>query len=443
MRRRGIVSYFAERPAQLLITTFLLTIMVGSVLLSLPLAVRGEGSAHLIDAIFTSTSAVCVTGLIVKDTPVYFSGFGLIVILALIQVGGLGIMTISSAVALALKRGMTIKHRVVMQQMMDQTYYEELQDILKRIVWGTFLIEGLGAVALTAAWYDPKAGLAVALWHGVFHSVSSFCNAGFALFSDSLMGPQGTPFVLFVHMALIVVGGLGFTIIGPLLSFRLPRGNHARLAVIVTVILLTAGFVFFLMVEGTREMVGLPLTTKFWHALFQSVTARTAGFNSVDLSGWSNASIVVLVILMFVGASPGSTGGGIKTTTLGVLVLSVISMIRGRDDVEFHGRRLPQEIIIKSLAIMLLSLSLVYTFIIVLMLTETASFKDIVFEVVSAFGTVGLSLGITPTLSGAGKLLITILMFLGRVGPLTAAMLVGERMVRASYRYPVERVMVG
>jgi trk system potassium uptake protein TrkH len=443
MQRRGMVAHYAERPAELLVTTFLLTIAVGTLLLSIPLAVRGEGSASFVDALFTSTSAVCVTGLIVKDTPVYFSKFGLAVILGLIQIGGLGIMTISSAVALAIRRGMAVRYRVVMQQVMDQTYYEELQQVLKRIVWGTFLIEGIGALLLAWAWYEPQLGLMSTLWHSVFHSVSAFCNAGFALFSNSLVGFQGSPFVLIVHMALIVLGGIGFTVIGPILSFRLPRSTHARLTVIVTLILLVAGLVFFFFVESNRGMIDQPMSARFWNALFQSVTARTAGFNTVDLTTWSNASIVVLLILMFVGASPGSTGGGIKTTTLGVLVLSVISMMRGRSDVEFHGRRLPQEIIIKSIAIMLLSLALVYTFTVALMLTESASFKDVMFEVTSAFGTVGLSLGLTPKLSVAGKVLITILMFLGRVGPLTAAMIVGERMVKAAYRYPVERVMVG
>lgn len=443
MQRRGILAYYTERPAQLLVTSFLITIAIGALLLRLPLAVRGEGSATFIDAFFTSTSAVCVTGLIVKDTPVYFSSFGLGVILVLIQLGGLGIMTISSAAALALRRGMALRQRMVMQQVMEQTYYEELRDILKRIVQGTFLIEAIGAVVLTAAWYDSQSGFIHALWRGVFHSVSAFCNAGFALFSDSLMSFQDNPVVLTTHMVLIVMGGLGFTIIGPLLGFKLPRGTHARLTLTVTVILLLVGLIFFLVVEGSRGMVDQSFSQKIWGAMFQSVTARTAGFNSVDLTTWSDASIVLLFILMVIGASPGSTGGGIKTTTLGVLVLAIITMIKGRREVEYHGRRFPQEIVIKSITIMLLALALIYVFVIALMLTETAPFKSIMFEVASAFGTVGLSLGLTPELSSAGKVLITSLMFLGRVGPLTAAMIVGERMIRARFRYPEERVMVG
>lgn len=443
MQRGGWASRFTERPAQLLMTSFALAIAVGAILLALPLSVRGEGAASIVDALFTSTSAVCVTGLIVQDTPTYFSNFGLGVILVLIQVGGLGIMTISSAVALALRRSMAVRQRMVMQQMMDQTYYEELRDVLKRIVQGTFIIEALGAVVLSLAWYDAQTGFLHALWLGAFHSISAFCNAGFALFSDSLMSFQDNPVVLTVHMVLIVLGGLGFTIIGPLLGFKLPRGNHARLTVIVTVTLLLGGFIFFLIVEGTRGMIDQPLTTKFWNALFQSVTTRTAGFNSVDIASWSDASIVVMSILMFIGASPGSTGGGIKTTTLGVLVLSIVSMVRGRDEVEFNGRRIPQDIVIKAIAIMLLALTLVYVFIVALFITEELPFRSILFEVVSAFGTVGLSLGITSELTSMGKTFITVLMFLGRVGPLTAAMLIGERIVRARFRYPEERVMVG
>jgi trk system potassium uptake protein TrkH len=352
-------------------------------------------------------------------------------------------MTISSAVALAIRRGMAVKQRLVMQQMMDQTYYEELKGILKRIVRGTFIIELMGAALLVIAWYDARVGLLATLWKSIFHAVSAFCNAGFALFSDSLIGFQDNPLVLTVHMVLIVLGGLGFTIIGPLLGFRLPRGIHARLTVVVSIILLLGGFVFFLLVESTRGMIDQPMTAKLWNAVFQSITARTAGFNTADLTTWTDASVVFFIILMFVGASPGSTGGGIKTTTLGVLVLSIFSLVRGRAEVEYHGRRIPQEIIIKAITIMLLALALVYLFTIALMLTEAQSFKAIAFEVVSAFGTVGLSLGITPKLTAVGKVLITALMFLGRVGPLTAAMIVGERMVRAAYRYPVERVMVG
>ncbi len=443
MQRRGIIAFYTQRPALTLATSFLATITVGTVLLALPLSVRGEGSASVVDALFTSTSAVCVTGLIVQDTPRYFSPFGLAIILMLIQLGGLGIMTISSAVALAIRRGMAVRQRLVMQQMMDQTYYEELKGILKRIVRGTFVIELVGAAVLMIAWYDERVGLIATLWKSVFHAVSAFCNAGFALFSDSLIGFQHNPLVLIVHMVLIVLGGLGFTVIGPLLGFKLPRGIHARLTVIVSAILLIGGFVFFLLVESNRGMIDQPVATKFWNAIFQSVTARTAGFNTADLTTWSDASVVLLIVLMFIGASPGSTGGGIKTTTLGVLVLSILSLVRGRAEVEYHGRRIPQEIIIKAITIMLLALALVYLFTIALMLTETAPFKVIAFEAVSAFGTVGLSLGITPELTAVGKVLVTALMFLGRVGPLTAAMIVGERMVRAAYRYPVERVMVG
>jgi len=443
MQRRGILAYYTERPAQLLATSFFITIAIGALLLSLPLATKGEGGASIIDAIFTATSSVCVTGLIVQDTPVYFSNFGLVVIIILIQLGGLGIMTISGAVALAVRRGMAVKQRAVMQQMMDQSYYEELRHVLKRILEGTFLIETLGVIALMIAWHDPSRDFLSTLWISVFHSISAFCNAGFALFSDSLVSFQDKPLVLVIHMALIVLGGLGFTVIGPILGFRLPRGIHARLAVLVSVILIIVGFVFFLFVESTRGLLEHPLSTKMWDALFQSITARTAGFNSADLTTWSDGSIVLMIILMFIGASPGSTGGGIKTTTLGVLVLATISMIRGRREVEFHGRRIPQEIIIKATTILLLSLALVYIFTIALMLTESLPFKSLMFEVVSAFGTVGLSLGITADLSSLGKVLITILMYFGRIGPLTAAMIVGERIVRGRFRYPEARVMVG
>lgn len=443
MQRQGILASFTERPALLLLTSFLVTIVIGAFLLSLPLASRGGVSLSFVDAFFTATSAVCVTGLIVKDTPVFFSSFGLGIILVLIQLGGLGIMTISSAAALALRHGMGTRQRMAIQQLMDQSYYEELKAILKRIVQGTFLIEAIGAALLAAAWYDSKMGLLNSLWLGVFHSVSAFCNAGFALFSDSLIGFQDKPFVLIIHMVLIVLGGLGFSVIGPLIGFKLPRSLHARLTVTVTFILLIVGFVFFLVVEGGHGMAFQTMPQKFWNALFQSVTARTAGFNTVDLSTWSDASIVLFFILMVIGASPGSTGGGIKTTTLGVLVLSIISMIRGRSDVEYHGRRIHQEIIIKSITILILSLTLIYVFIILLAITESFPFRSLLFEVASAFGTVGLSLGITPDLSPLGKIFITMLMFLGRVGPLTAAMIIGERIVRLRMRYPAERVMVG
>lgn len=450
--RSGAVQHAVViTPAMAVVVSFAVVITSGWLLLALPEATRGSQPIHWLDALFTSTSATCVTGLIVVDTPVVFSRFGLTVILSLIQAGGLGIMTLGGIFSAVMGQRVSLQQRVLARDTILIHERGSMAETFRLVTRYTLLCEGVGAALLFARWLwlgeTPLRAASLA----VFHAVSAFCNAGFSLFSNSLEGYVGDAWLNLVITGLIVVGGLGFPVaLDVLHSFRAYRRGerfrlslHSYLALVTTGALLLLGFVGFLVLEWHASLQPLPLSHRLWASWFQSVTPRTAGFNTVPMGSLRDATCFLLVILMFVGASPGSTGGGIKTTTLAVLALLSGAMIHGRSGVHVRGREIPEAVRHRAMAIFVLyGLSLlVWTFF--LTLFEKPTFLDLLFEAASAFGTVGLSTAGSSHLSSVGRLAIVLAMYMGRVGPLTIALALATRRRRLELRHPEETVMVG
>ncbi len=442
-----LLGHFLERPAQLVLASFGVLIGLGTILLSLPAAsATGEPIAP-VDALFTATSASCVTGLIVLDTPRDFSTFGHAVILALIQAGGLNIMVLSTFGALILGRGRGVRAEAALGEVLDLPMARSALRISLFVVGSTFAIELAGAALLT--WRYVATGLewGRASWFGVFHAISAFCNAGFALHSDSLVGFQSDVAALGTVSVLVIAGGLGFPVLSALWYRAIGRDTRAfslqvRLVLRVTLVLVAAGTLLFAATEWNASLVELSWGDKWLNAYFQSVTTRTAGFNSVDIAALQPATVLIVMTLMFIGASPGGTGGGLKTTTVAVLLGAVPTIARGRPRVVFFGRRVPLETVFRCAAIAVVSVLLVAGGSVLVLATQRGPFETLVFEVVSAFGTVGLSLGATAALNDGGKLLIAVIMFLGRVGPLTLALLLA-RTTASRIQFPEAKIMVG
>ena len=451
-----------------MVLSFAATIAVGTVLLSLPVAsAMGERVAP-VDALFTATSATCVTGLIVLDTGRDFSLFGQVVILILLQLGGLGIMTFSVSLLLAVGGSISKSREVVMRDMLDQESIGDVMVLIRFILVVTFVLEAAGAVALFfCLGAHPDHGYtAGTFYEAVFHSVSAFCNAGFSVYNDSLETFAGRPSVNGVMSALIVIGGLGFPVLRDLLltvrGRRLRAGLPPRLrtqtkvVLATSAVLLVAGAAVFYVADAGHTLRGPSVGDRLLASWFQSVTARTAGFNTVPIGRVGQGALVLLMALMFIGASPGSTGGGVKTTTAAVLWQAMVSAFRGRREVEVFQRTVPRAIVRRAVALVVLSVLVIVLATIALMTwgeapaaagnpegLKPAGFEDYLFEAFSAFGTVGLSTGATRQLTQAGKLIVTALMFVGRLGPLTLALsLLGEAR-RADYAFPEERLMVG
>jgi trk system potassium uptake protein TrkH len=449
-----LVSLLGLKPAQLMLTSFAAAICIGTVLLMLPAATVSGVRTSLVDALYTATSATCVTGLIVKDTAVYFSRFGQCVILALIQMGALGIMTFSVSLAIFARKRVDMQRQIEMQEMLDQDTIASIKDLLTFIVRMAFAFELAGAVGLFFAWRGKIGGDGVTAFHAAFHSVSAFCNAGFSTFSDSLVRFSGDVATNVVVIVLIVFGGLGFTVVRDIIgnvrerAFRrsprvLSLRVQTKIVLAVSATLTVAGAVLFYALERSSLLAGAGIKNGILVSLFQSVTARTAGFNTCDFGALSSASLMVIIILMFVGASPGSTGGGIKTTTVAVLWSAIVSGLRKRPDAELYRRTIPTEVIQKALSVLIISLVVVLAFGLVLLYYEDLPFSSVMFETVSAFGTVGLSTGISPQFTTAGKIAVTLLMFTGRLGPLTIAYAFLRQRRAGQYRFAEERVMIG
>ncbi|MEN3190153.1 MAG: TrkH family potassium uptake protein [Atribacterota bacterium] len=419
---------------------------MGTILLNLPAASSTGKSVGFINALFTATSATCVTGLIVLDTGKDFSTFGQLTILILLQCGGLGIMTMSTMFAFLMGKKISLRQRLIMQESLNQFSIGGLVRLAKYILIFTVIIEGVGATILFFCWqrfYSPIK----ALYLGVFHSISAFCNAGFSLFSDSIMRYKGDLTINLTFMALIILGGIGFLVLLELFQYG-KNGTlslHAKLALKISLILILIGFIGIYLIESNNPFTlsNLNLSEKIYGSIFQSVTARTAGFNTIHIGSMLNPTLFLIIILMFIGASPGSTGGGVKTTTFGLLILYVWSSLTGKEGINLFKRRVSPDIIPKALTVITLSLALVITMTILLSYVEGKDFIKILFEVVSAFGTVGLSTGITPSLSVAGKIIIIITMFSGRVGPLGLALSLIKKREPEVIKYPEEKVMVG
>lgn len=412
-------------PVQQLVASFIILIIAGTLLLMLPFSTtRG---ISLIDAIFTSTSAVCVTGLTVIDTGKDFTIFGQAVILFLIQLGGLGIMTFSIGIFSMFSGGLSIKWRFTFDEIYnDVTIIPPLQ-ILKRILLYTFAIESFTALVLYSQ-FSMEFGVIDSLWLSVFHSVSAFCNAGFSTFSDSLVRYNSNYILMTAISMNIVLGGLGFLVLTELAGIR-PRKKktlfrqfslHSKIVLISSAILILAGADLFMFFEWSHIIKDMPLGEKISASVFQSITCRTAGFNSIDISSLRQSTLSVMMLLMFIGGSPGSIAGGIKTTTFVVISGLIISRARGQKQIVFWNRAIPDEAVNKSMMLVVLSFILVYSFTILLLSNGSSgpdkSYLDVMFEVVSAFGTVGLSTGITSGLPELSKFFLSIVMFAGRVG---------------------------
>jgi len=430
--------------ARVVVLSFLSVILTGTILLTFPTATTDGQGTNLVDALFTATSATCVTGLIVQDTPTYFSHFGQIVILVLIQLGGLGIMTYSAFLAILLGR-FTLGQRRMVQEMM-----EEERNVLRMITYifkMTLLLEAIGALFLFARWAFQFQRPTQAFYFSIFHSISAFCNAGFSLFSDSLSGFVSDPVINIVIIGLIVLGGLGFIVIyevaRKLRDGRHQFSTHTRLALATSGILIVTGFLVIFFFEFDGALLDYPLHAKLWASLFQSVTPRTAGFNTILISSFSPLTLTLLTLFMFIGASPGSTGGGVKTTTFAILLLSLKSIFKGKEDIEVSRRTIPGTIVYKALALFMSALLLLAAMFLFLLVFENKPFLPLLFEAVSAFGTVGLSTGITPSLTTVGKFAIMLLMFAGRIGPLTLMIALARKGRQDKIGYPQARVMIG
>lgn len=443
-----IHKWLAGNPPVTLMLSFLLVIFIGTILLMLPVASTQNRVTPFVDALFTSTSATCVTGLIVFDIGKYFSQFGQIVILLLIQIGGLGIMTVSTAFALLMGRNIDLKLKNVMNQTVGGTNRINLAQLLKNIVIVTVTIEFIGALLLFTKFYTNHS-LDRAIYLSVFHSVSAFCNAGFSLFSDNLAGYRDNAMVSLTIPFLIILGGLGFTVIIDLSRYFFKREKvkrlslHSKIVLVTSAVLIVGGMIAFFVMEYYGTMKGFGIHQRLLSSFFQSVTPRTAGFNTIDYGALGKGAILVSMILMFIGASPGSTGGGIKTTTFTVLGLTMISLLKGRKDISVFKRRIPAGNFREAAGLVFLSALIVFFIVLLLMVVEPFSFDKILFEAISAFGTVGLSMGITSGLSVWGRVLITMLMYVGRIGPLTMIYAFAIRRKKTNINYAEETIAIG
>ncbi len=418
----------------------------------LPIASKNGQSLGFFDSLFTATSAVCITGLVVVDTGTHFTRFGQFIIILLVQIGGLGIMTMSTLIALILGKRIGLRERILIQESFNQYNLSGLIRLIINVLTVTFMFEFLGGLILSLRfWADFSLDRALAF--GFFHSISSFCNAGFDLFGQ-VYGEYCsiTPYVndwvvKFTTAGLVISGGLGFPVINELFQYSKTKklSLHAKMVIRISLLLILTGTVLIFLVEiaNKNTIGGLDHSGKFLGALFQSITTRSSGYNSLDISQMNNASWFIMIILMFIGGSPSSTGGGIKTTTAGVLITAVIATIRGKQDVEIFERRLPQDLINKAFTITFVSLSWVCFGTLIMSLVEPFSFIKLFFEVMSAFGTVGLSTGITNSLTDLSRLLLVLTMFMGRVGPLTIMLAITTSEKTQTGRYITDRVMIG
>ncbi len=448
-----LIARLSLTPPQMVLLSFGLLILFGTVLLLLPRATRTGQTMPFVDALFTATSATCVTGLAVVDTGSYFSRFGQGIILLLIQLGGIGIMSLVAFSSVAIGRGMGVRERALLKDILSSDFVVEVTSLIKVIVITTVIFEAMGAIILSRIWVGDFPSAATRFYYSIFHAVSAFCNAGFSLFSDSLERFSMRADVIITFSFLIISGGLGFMVISEIVHWCyrkiLRRGELLRLSLHSRIVLtMSVG----LIVIGTLAIFGLQhgrfthpggLKNALLNAFFTSVTARTAGFSTLPMASLTVPAALVVMAFMFIGASPGGTGGGIKTSSVAVLIATVRSILRRRNEVELWKRTLPQDIVNKAMCVVLLSLGLVFLTTLAVSAIDGGSLTDVLFESISAFGTVGLSRGITASLTNASKLVIIATMFLGRIGPLTIGLAIGHRTMEVPYSYPRERVLIG
>lgn len=425
---------------------FAIAILIGSLILSIPQMTQ-KGKISYIDALFTSTSAICVTGLIVQDTPTYFTNLGKIVLIILIQLGGLGIMTVGSIFGLILGRKIQIKDKLYISSSFGAKQPFRAYKFFMIIAGTTFTIEFTGFIFMFIIFYFRHSyPLKSSLTHSLFHTISAFNNAGFSLYSNSLEGFASDIPLNLLFMVLIVLGGLGFPVISEILVFnrRKNLSLHTRIVLIMSSILIFLGAIMFFLLEfrSTQSIGDRPFSTKILGSFFQSVTARTAGFNTINISKLGQPTLFFFTILMFIGASPGGTGGGIRTTTFAAVTTGALSSIRGRGEALFLKRRIPESLIYRALTITLTAIVFILFSTIGILYFEKCSLTEALFEVVSAFGTVGLSTGITFSLSTPSKIILILCMFIGRIGISTLSLAIAIRGRLDKITHPEETITI-
>lgn len=454
--RRALVHYSMRKkkvkPTRAIVLSFVVIILVGTILLMLPISSRDGEITPPLDALFTATSATCVTGLIVYDTYSHWSVFGQGVLLALIQIGGLGFMAVVSVFFFLFNRRIGLRERLLLMQSMNLNEVEGVVSLIRKVLFGTLLFEGCGAVILSAC-FIPRFGWAGGIWRGIFHSISAFCNAGFDLLGkiepySSLTSYAGNPVVLLTISALIIVGGIGFFVWGDIYRQRSFKrlSVYSKLVLIITALLLLSGWVLFLVLEwnNPKTLGNLSFFEKLLNGFFQSVTTRTAGFNAIDQGALTDASKVLSSVLMLIGGSGGSTAGGIKTVTLGVIVLATLSTLRGKRELVIFKRRIDWRQISSATALLVTALVLTLSAAIVLSVLDHVDFLDGFYEVASAYGTVGLTTGITTSLSVVSRLILIVFMFFGRVGLMTFSIaFMYKRRDDLPMRYPLDSLIIG
>ena len=454
MKRREFLT-----TTRIIILGFFCGILVGTALLCLPCSWAEGVQTKPIDALFTATTSICVTGLVTVNTFENWSLFGQVVILFLIQFGGLGIITFTTTVLLVLRRRITLKERMLIQESYNLDTLGGLVKLTKHVLKGTFLVEGIGALCYALV-FIPEFGFWKGLWNSLFHSVSAFCNAGIDLLGpDSLAPYRDHAWMNLTTCALIILGGIGFPVWWDVLRvIRLKKEEkftfrkmcqklhlHSKLALMLTILLVAGGTFFTLVLEyqNPQTLGLLSFPEKLQAAFFQSVTLRTAGFFTIPQQNFMDDSTFLFLLLMFVGGSPSGTAGGVKTVTIAVLLLAVLSSVKGKEDVEVYRRTIPDSYVKKALAVVGIGLMSMGVFVVLFCLIQPGDFLNLLFELVSALGTVGLTRGITSTLLPAGKVLIILAMFFGRVGPITMALAFNRQNARTLRKYPEEKIRVG
>ncbi len=446
----GYLNSIASKPAQTVVLSFFIVIVTGTLVLLLPF-MNQSGQIRIIDAFFTATSAVCVTGLAVVDTAAQYTIGGKLVIMMLIQIGGLGIMLLTSFTMLILRKAVSLKDRTVLSFMLEETDMISIRKSVKRIVLLTFLIEFSGAALMFPVFLSSNLSPLYALFYSVFHAVSAFCNAGFALYSNSLESFQGNVPLNLIISALIILGGISFIVITDTAAGikRILKGEKASLSINTRVVLkvtgglLLFGLLFFYKIEHRTLLAGMPLGRQYLAAFFQSVTLRTAGFNTVNFGALQSSTLLLMIGIMFIGGASGSTAGGIKVNTLGAVWAYIQSFRREREEILLYRHQVPRDKILQAFIVIAFAVVSIFTVSFILMLTEDAGPMEIMFESVSAFATVGLSTGLTPSLSIVGKLCIICLMFFGRIGPLTLLTASSGREKASRISYPEASILIG
>ena len=444
------VTNFRFSTTRMIALGFALIIVIGTVLLSFPIATR-TGEVNLLTSFFTATSATCVTGLVAADTYQNWTLFGQLVILCMIQVGGLGFMTVGVYIAVLLKRRIGLQERATLHESVNTLEIAGVVRLVKKIVQGAFIIEGTGALLL-AIRFIPRFGIANGIYFSIFHAISAFCNGGFDLMGineaySSMVSFEGDILVNLTLCALILIGGIGFVVWDDVLKnkWRFKKYLlHSKIVLVSTLGLTVAGTFLFLIFENNVVFAGMTPTEKLLGALFASVTPRTAGFNTTDVAALSNAGKLFTLLLMFIGGSPGSTAGGVKTTTMTALLFYAVAMLRNREDINLFGRRLTAEVVKKANAVVVINLSLAFTASCIIMtLQPSIPMPDVLFEVFSAINTVGMTTGITRNLSVLSKMIIAVLMYCGRLGSLSFALIFAKKPAVNTVREPQEKIIVG